>query len=77
MIFPLTYCFYDFYITIMEGTLNTLSHIDTLQERRDHLRLAIKQEMASAAHNDLKIASMKKKRLHLKDEIHMLQRRAS
>jgi hypothetical protein len=61
----------------MEETLSTLSHINQLQEKRDTLRLAIKQEMLCPSHNDLKIASMKKKRLHLKDEIQMLQRKAS
>ncbi len=57
--------------------MTTITHIETLQRKRDSLKTAIHQEMQSPNFDELKVHSMKKRNLQLKDEIATLYKRAS
>lgn len=62
---------------IMEAKLTTISHIQTLEYRRDNLKQAIKKELKSPSRDEMKINALKKYSLRLKDEIMSLNRQAS
>jgi|JI91814CRNA_FD_contig_21_854530_length_386_multi_7_in_0_out_0_1 hypothetical protein len=61
----------------MEAKLTTISHIQTLEYRRDNLKQAIKKELKSPSRDEMKINALKKYSLRLKDEIMSLNRQAS
>jgi hypothetical protein len=61
----------------MEDKLTTISHIQTLEYRRDSLKQAIKKELKSPSRDELKINALKKYSLRLKDEIMALNKQAS
>jgi hypothetical protein len=49
------------------------AHLDELVEKHRVLDRQIEEEMARPTADDLKLAELKKLKLHLKDEIHRLQ----
>jgi hypothetical protein len=53
----------------MEATLSTITHIETLQYRRENIKKAIKNEMKSPCCDELKLHALKKYNLRLKDEL--------
>lgn len=51
------------------------SHISELAERHRVLEQELKEEMGHPLADDIKVAALKKRKLHLKDEIARLQSR--
>lgn len=49
------------------------AHLSELVEKHRVLDRMIEEELARPASDDLKIAELKRRKLHLKDEIHRLQ----
>lgn len=49
------------------------AHISELVERHRVLELELKEEMAHPLADDVKVAELKKRKLHIKDEIARLQ----
>lgn len=49
------------------------AHLDELVEKHRVLDRQIEEELARPTADDLKLAELKKLKLHLKDEIHRLQ----
>ena len=49
------------------------AHLEELVEKHRVLDHQIEEEMARPTSDDLKLAELKKLKLHLKDEIHRLQ----
>lgn len=69
--------FWQHSLTQRRCILTTITHIETLQRKRHSLKTAIRQEMQSPNFDELKVHSMKKRNLLLKDEIALLHKRAS
>lgn len=49
------------------------AHLSELVEKHRSLDRMIEQEMARPSVDDIRLAELKKRKLHLKDEIHRLQ----
>lgn len=57
--------------------MTTEGHIAALERRHKELERQIEDELAHAAHDDMVVAALKRKKLEIKDELFRLQVRAA
>ncbi|NMA99669.1 MAG: DUF465 domain-containing protein [Phyllobacteriaceae bacterium] len=53
--------------------MTTIGHIEALERRHQELDRKIQSEMQNSRVNDLMVASLKRKKLEVKDELYKLQ----
>lgn len=57
--------------------MTTEGHIAALERRHQELERQIESELTHVSHDDLTIASLKRKKLEIKDELRKLQAHAA
>lgn len=58
---------------LKELFMTTIGHIEALERRHQELDRKIQSEMQNSRVNDLMVASLKRKKLEVKDELYKLQ----
>jgi hypothetical protein len=58
---------------LKELFMTTIGHIEALERRHQELDRKIQSEMQSSRVNDMMVASLKRKKLEVKDELYKLQ----